>query len=266
MYTLPRSSTAVPPPDLIPSRAVPHSARDPLIRSDVPYDPLACRLSSSVPADPLLSRSLCSPILPRALRQTANDPSKSNSLPRRRLMTGGRNVKWRNDVVSTSDLCGDESDGAISAPEYSSPPSFSKLTQLQQFRLSNGSPGRTVNDIFSAAEYRNWAGPYDPRGAYGPLPPGQRATRWSHTYGEQRAPRTASLPGRTILAQSLVGSPVLPRHPPPVVQDRPSAVFDRYHVSPLMNRRAPLRAAGPGINVDRLKCQQSYWNSLRAHN
>uniref|UniRef100_A0A8R1HXH6 Rho GTPase-activating protein syd-1 n=1 Tax=Caenorhabditis japonica TaxID=281687 RepID=A0A8R1HXH6_CAEJA len=190
MYTLPRSSTAVPPPDLIPSRAVPHSARDPLIRSDVPYDPLACRLSSSVPADPLLSRSLCSPILPRALRQTANDPSKSNSLPRRRLMT--------------------------------------------------------------AAEYRNWAGPYDPRGAYGPLPPGQRATRWSHTYGEQRAPRTASLPGRTILAQSLVGSPVLPRHPPPVVQDRPSAVFDRYHVSPLMNRRAPLRAAGPGINVDRL--------------
>uniref|UniRef100_A0A8R1E6H1 Uncharacterized protein n=1 Tax=Caenorhabditis japonica TaxID=281687 RepID=A0A8R1E6H1_CAEJA len=224
MYTLPRSSTAVPPPDLIPSRAVPHSARDPLIRSDVPYDPLACRLSSSVPADPLLSRSLCSPILPRALRQTANDPSKSNSLPRRRLMT------------------------------------------VQQFRLSNGSPGRTVNDIFSAAEYRNWAGPYDPRGAYGPLPPGQRATRWSHTYGEQRAPRTASLPGRTILAQSLVGSPVLPRHPPPVVQDRPSAVFDRYHVSPLMNRRAPLRAAGPGINVDRLKCQQSYWNSLRAHN
>lgn len=122
----------------------------------------------------------------------------------------------------------------------------------QQFRLSNGSPGRTVNDIFSAAEYRNWAGPYDPRGMYGPFPPGQRATRWSHTYGEQRAPRTSSLPGRTVLAQSLVGSPVLPRHPPPIVQDRPSAVFDRYHVSPLMNRRAPLRAAGPGINVDRL--------------
>ncbi|UMM17334.1 hypothetical protein L5515_013939 [Caenorhabditis briggsae] len=248
MYTLPRSSTAVPPPDIIGS--IPHSARDPLMRSDLPYDPLTGRLSSSVPTDPLLSRSLCSPILPRTLRQP-NDSNKSNSLPRRRIMTGGRNVKWRNDVVSTSDLCGEESDGAISAPEYSSPP-FSRLTQQQQFRLSNGSPGRTVNDIFSAAEYRNWAGPYDPRGMYGPYPPGQRTTRWSHTYGEQRAPRTSSLPGRTVLAQSLVGSPVLPRHPPPIVQDRPSAVFDRYHVSPLMNRRAPLRAAGPGINVDRL--------------
>ncbi|EGT55743.1 hypothetical protein CAEBREN_21221 [Caenorhabditis brenneri] len=250
MYTLPRSSTAVPPPDIIGS--MPHSARDPLMRSsaDVPYDPMTGRLSSSVPTDPLLSRSLCSPILPRTLRQP-NDSNKSNSLPRRRIMTGGRNVKWRNDVVSTSDLCGEESDGAISAPEYSSPP-FTRLTQQQQFRLSNGSPGRTVNDIFSAAEYRNWAGPYDPRGIYGPFPTGQRTTRWSHTYGEQRAPRTASLPGRTVLAQSLVGSPVLPRHPPPIVQDRPSAVFDRYHVSPLMNRRAPLRAAGPGINVDRL--------------
>ncbi|CAI2342648.1 unnamed protein product [Caenorhabditis sp. 36 PRJEB53466] len=250
MYTLPRSSTAVPPPDMMTPRAIPHSARDPLMRTDLPYDPLTGRMSSSVPTDPLLSRSLCSPIMPRALRQP-NDSNKSNSLPRRRLMSGGRNVKWRNDVVSTSDLCGDESDGAISAPEYSSPP-FSRLTQQQQFRLSNGSPGRTVNDIFSAAEYRNWAGPYDPRGVYGPLPPGQRATRWSHTYGEQRAPRTASLPERTILAQSLVGSPVLPRHPPPMAQERPSAVFDRYHVSPLMNRRAPLRAAGPGINVDRL--------------
>uniref|UniRef100_A0A1I7TIR2 Rho-GAP domain-containing protein n=1 Tax=Caenorhabditis tropicalis TaxID=1561998 RepID=A0A1I7TIR2_9PELO len=250
MYTLPRSSTAVPPPDVLSS--ISHSARDPLMRSsaDLPYDPMTGRLSSSVPTDPLLSRSLCSPILPRTLRQP-NDSNKSNSLPRRRIMTAGRNVKWRNDVVSTSDLCGEESDGAISAPEYSSPP-FSRLTQQQQFRLSNGSPGRTVNDIFSAAEYRNWAGPYDPRGIYGPYPPGQRTTRWSHTYGEQRAPRTASLPGRTVLAQSLVGSPVLPRHPPPIVQDRPSAVFDRYHVSPLMNRRAPLRAAGPGINVDRL--------------
>ncbi|KIH44173.1 hypothetical protein ANCDUO_25809, partial [Ancylostoma duodenale] len=73
---------------------------------------------------------------------------------------------------------------------------------------------------------------------------------WSHTYGEPRGQRSTSLPGRSIMAQSLVGSPVLPRHA--AAQDRPSAVLDRYHVSPLMNRRAPLRAAGPGINVDRL--------------
>ncbi|CAI5442737.1 unnamed protein product [Caenorhabditis angaria] len=244
MYTLPRSSTAVPPPDI--SSRIPLSARDPLMRgpgTDI-YDPRST-------TDPLLSRSLCSPILPRSMRQQQQQPIndlKSNSLPRRRFMTelsGARNVKWRNDVVSTSELCGEDSDGCISAPEYSSAP-FQRLSQQQQFRLSNGSPGRTVNDIFSAAEYRNWAGPYDPRTT------GRTSSRWSHTYGEQRAPRTSSLPGRTILAQSLVGSPVLPRHPPPIVQDRPSAVFDRYHVSPLMNRRAPLRAAGPGINIDRL--------------
>ncbi|CAB3411317.1 unnamed protein product [Caenorhabditis bovis] len=248
MYTLPRSSTAVPPPDMMNASRVPLTAREPLMRND--YDPMMGGRMATNAADALLSRSWCSPILPRSLRPTADH--KSNSLPRRRLMSGtgdrfvgARKVKWRNDVVAT-ELCGEESDGAISAPEYSSP-SFSRLSQQQQFRLSNGSPGRTVNDIFSAAEYRNWAGPYDPRANYS-----GRATRWSHTYGEQRAPRTSSLPGRTILAQSLVGSPVLPRHPQPIVQERPSAVFDRYHVSPLMNRRAPLRAAGPGINIDRL--------------
>ncbi|KAK6054496.1 hypothetical protein COOONC_08000 [Cooperia oncophora] len=100
---------------------------------------------------------------------------------------------------------GDESDGATSAPEYAGSPSGYGRTMGQ-----NG-PTLTV------------------------IPEGARST---------------SLPGRSIVAQSLVGSPVLPRHT--AAQDRPSAVLDRYHVSPLMNRRAPLRPAGPGINVDRL--------------
>ncbi|PAV56768.1 hypothetical protein WR25_05026 isoform C [Diploscapter pachys] len=241
LYTLPRSSTAVPPTSARDSRDVISNRYDILTH----HNPIPTSSASGV--DPLLSRSLCSPILPRPLRTTMDN--KSNSLPRRRAISGPRNVKWRNDVLQ-SDVLGEDSDGAVSAPEYASP-SYSRLSPFHP-------GGRTINDIFSAAEYRNWAGPMDPRYSQmmsmgmGPWP---RQSRWSHTYGEQpRGPRSTSVPGRSILAQSLANSPVLSRHPmaTSLQQDRPSAVLDRYHVSPLMNRRAPLRAAGPGINVDRL--------------
>ncbi|CAI4232990.1 unnamed protein product [Auanema sp. JU1783] len=190
----------------------------------------------------LLSRSLCSPVLSRPLRTIDN---KSNSLPRRRAISGPRNVKWRTDVIG-SDVYG-EDDGATSAPEYSPSPVFGHGRQPHQYQRSLSSCGRTVNEIFSAAEYRNWATPTDPR---------IRGNRWSHTYGENRGPRSSSLPGRNLITQSLVGSPVISRNAvalqQQLYQDRPSHTFDRYHVSPLMNRRAPLRTAGPGINVDRL--------------
>ncbi|KAK6737869.1 hypothetical protein RB195_020150 [Necator americanus] len=243
MYTLPRSCTTVPPPDPINRLHDPMSSRqhetvgpmiDPVTRNDARLmDPTMSRHQEA------LSRSLCSPVLPRPLRTLDN---KSNSLPRRRAISGPRNVKWRTDVLAQNAM-GDDSDGATSAPEYAGSPAGYSRSMAQHLRLSNGGPGRTINDIFSAAEYRNWAGPTDPSMM-------GRQSRWSHTYGEPRGHRSTSLPGRSIMAQSLVGSPVLPRHA--AAQDRPSAVLDRYHVSPLMNRRAPLRAAGPGINVDKL--------------
>ncbi|GMR35783.1 hypothetical protein PMAYCL1PPCAC_05978, partial [Pristionchus mayeri] len=270
----------VPPPKIYPSsvRRAESFSSQPGMSNAVQSPGYSIPRSSTVypPPDPLLSRSLCSPVLPRPLRQTTSE-QHSNSLPRRRAVSGPRNVKWRNDVVGKEAfdlLAGEESDSAYSNPEYGRP---------QPLRLSNGGPGRTINDIFSAAEYRHWAG--DPRvpplgaaytnlttaGYASPMsavpPLGQqyststlgRQSRWSHTYGDtpgSRGPRSSSLTGRSIMAQSLVGSPLVDRRVMPQQQvphiDRPSAVLDRYHVSPLMNRRAPLRTAGPGINVDRL--------------
>lgn len=150
--------------------------------------------------------------------------------------------------------------------------------------------GRTIDDIFSAQEYRNWAGGvFDP---FRPMPvlpqQQQRHSRWSHTYGDGVRfgvePRSSSLPPRGVLSQfsaSPVATPAMgqryagmgpttttmasqlqqqQQQPPqqPIysnfvpLRSTDQSVYDRLHVSPLMNRRipAPLRAAGPGFSVD----------------
>lgn len=91
MYTLPRSCTAVPPPDPMSRLHDPLSARshDPLGRMvdplQRPGDPRLMNSTTMSRHQEALSRSLCSPVLPRPLRTLDN---KSNSLPRRRAISG----------------------------------------------------------------------------------------------------------------------------------------------------------------------------------
>uniref|UniRef100_A0A915B7U2 Rho-GAP domain-containing protein n=1 Tax=Parascaris univalens TaxID=6257 RepID=A0A915B7U2_PARUN len=207
-----------------------------------------------------MHRSLCSPLVePKPgvsgvlrgipapswqLGGTASTSYKSNSLPRRRAVSGTtpRSVKWRNDVIGGVHSVDVDSDGAISAPEMAMSPTFTNSYLLQRdarARFAGAAHGRTIDDIFSAQEYRNWADMDSGVPTYG------RQSRWSHTSGD-RPPgasiRSSSLPSRAILSQMDRFS----------VGHERGDILDRLHVSPLMNRRVPLRAAGPGFDVDTL--------------
>ncbi|MFH4978503.1 hypothetical protein AB6A40_005212 [Gnathostoma spinigerum] len=220
-----------------------------------PRTPLVSARTRSLPttkkmlvSDPLLdsvSRHSYSPISARRARtqylplSTPGGISyKSNSLPRRKAVpvASPRTVKWRNDVIGVGDV---DSDGAISAPEMAMSPTLaSSYIAQKEGRASVPFRGRTVDDIFSAQEYRNWAGS-DP--IYSAC---TRRSRWSHVY-DQRFPgasvRSSSLPSRKLLSQVAGGA---------ISGQEKRDILDRLHVSPLMNRRVPLRAAGPGFDVD----------------
>ncbi|KAI1718516.1 rhoGAP domain-containing protein [Ditylenchus destructor] len=235
--------------------------------------------------------------------QPYGDSYKSNSLPRRRIQSAAagtlpRSVKWRNDVVGpdgTSDsdqLTGEcRLDDRITFPSpYSSTqpvpmpigrsafsdvesdyPYASRPQMRGRYALMNGGlgistgGGRTIADIFSAQEYKNWAG--DAMGGH--------RSRWMDSGRAGASVRSSSLPSKSILnafdnttgPQPPFIEPIpvssfssIPAAPPlssnyPIGgsgTERADHILDRLHVSPLMNRRVPLRMAGPGFDVDRL--------------
>ncbi|CAK5053137.1 unnamed protein product [Meloidogyne enterolobii] len=132
---------------------------------------------------------------------------------------------------------------------------FGNNRKVRHPLLSNGSvetgkglvtDGRTVADIFSSQEYKNWAS--EDEDIINNQQ--QHRSRWS-TFGTcnkidgggggGNAIRSNSLPSKALLAND---------------------ILDRLHVSPLMNRRVPLRMAGPGFDVDQLASNGSLGNSL----
>uniref|UniRef100_A0A7E4UVY9 Rho GTPase-activating protein syd-1 n=1 Tax=Panagrellus redivivus TaxID=6233 RepID=A0A7E4UVY9_PANRE len=214
---------------------------------------------------------------------------KSNSLPRRRVQSAAmgtlpRTVKWRNDVVDGGMM---DRSAMSDVEESMGRPSYANISStygmVNQPVNTNPNSGRTVADIFSAQEYRNWAGA-DQR--YFPSALDQRRTRWSDPRfaSGMNSVRSSSLPPKALLSTSMYATPPQPQQQgsqiqnpyatvsqqqpsntrfgshtvvggvPPYVPpgEKQADVFDRLHVSPLMNRRVPLRAAGPGFDVDRL--------------
>uniref|UniRef100_A0A915MEI0 Rho-GAP domain-containing protein n=1 Tax=Meloidogyne javanica TaxID=6303 RepID=A0A915MEI0_MELJA len=154
--------------------------------------------------------------------------------------------------------------------------------------LSNGSvetgkglinDGRTVADIFSSQEYKNWAS--EDEDIINNQQ--QHRSRWS-TFGTcnkidgggggGNAIRSNSLPSKALLANHLNSTfgktKILPQQQQQIMMTTAEGmspaeradILDRLHVSPLMNRRVPLRMAGPGFDVDQLASNGSLGNSL----
>uniref|UniRef100_A0A914QMS4 PDZ domain-containing protein n=1 Tax=Panagrolaimus davidi TaxID=227884 RepID=A0A914QMS4_9BILA len=134
---------------------------------------------------------------------------KSNSLPRRRVQSGAigtlpRTVKWRNDVVDsqTRGTMSDVEDFTyINHPDSTGISADSLRNRLSGLSLSARGPNtnKTIADIFSAQEYRNWAGA-DSR--YFPNAMDQRRSRWSDPRFAMGANsvRSSSLPPKAMLS------------------------------------------------------------------
>uniref|UniRef100_A0A914HC98 Uncharacterized protein n=1 Tax=Globodera rostochiensis TaxID=31243 RepID=A0A914HC98_GLORO len=220
-------------------------------------------------------------------------PHKSNSLPRRRLQSDAfgpsaaqlqqnANIRWRGDAVPPAFHPPPSNAPGAPLPFYANPcapthPSggaFSDIEVGRQRRtfvpMSNGSlvggTGRTVADIFSAKEYRNWAS--EDEDDFGGQFVGGRRSRWAEMGRLGAQTRSNSLPPKAVLMENhFVGTPVAQNNfeATSVAQNAPvlanvegmspaekADILDRLHVSPLTNRRVPLRTAGPGFDVDGL--------------
>lgn len=247
-----------------------------------------------------------------------------------------RNVKWRNDVVgglsfesklpefedrraksidiSRSDNTNFGYDIRNKMNNFSYLSSDNDKMYGLSLNKKHGSlftSGRTINDIFSAKEYRNWAGgslidgPTYKSNIYnqdiqyinnnfgynlpGYSKVGSHNSRWSIDDERKLGSvfRSNSLPAKSFLLNlksdnlspqfNLYNKNISSKHPyisqqmnifdhdTINKQINNTNILDRLHISPIMNRRVPLKAAGPGIDIDCSPTQKSLNGMLQIY-
>ncbi|CEF59407.1 Rho GTPase-activating protein 100F [Strongyloides ratti] len=247
-----------------------------------------------------------------------------------------RNVKWRNDVVGglsfesklpqfedrrakSIDIC--KSDNTTFGYDMRNKmQNFSYLTpesdkmyglSINKKLGSSFTSGKTINDIFSAKEYRNWAGgslidgPTYKSNIYnqdiqymnknigynlsGYSKVGSHNSRWSIDDDRRLGSvfRSNSLPAKSFLL-NLNGDNLSSQlnfcnrnvsSKQPYISSQVNIfdnntinrqingtnILDRLHISPIMNRRVPLKPAGPGIDIDCSPTQKSLNGMLQIY-
>ncbi|KAL1246216.1 Rho GTPase-activating protein [Trichinella spiralis] len=213
-------------------------------------DPASRFTSAGVMSNrPTYSKNYKSPIC----QESTSDVFKSNSLPRRQ---NRRTIRWSNDVATKAgerlpvqgNYDVSDSDGVVSAPEIPLSPVRYPVHWEQPGQRHSA---KTIDEVFSRAEYQSWLQCFDKKLSSSPLKSGdsfQTKPAYCGIDSELRKGsknRSSSVPPRGLLA---AGSYVRGVHPPNYETSPQSRRFP-VDISPLPQRRYPLQLASSNVGT-----------------